>query len=288
MFIAGTEVDLNDVLSALAETRPIFHSEADFQLELAWHIRERDSNLAVRLESRPREWAARIAETGVKRPRLDIEVRSGEQRTALELKYLKRKNWSGEHGGQYFDLVSGVVDLSRYDVVKDISRIEKYIEVTPSSNGAVVVLAGDPAFWREPEAGGSESADSAFRIHHGATMTGDLGWGPTAGPGTTRGRDRLQIAGSYSLQWRGYSTEPIEHRALVVEVAPRERRAPCAVSVGGDASATSVETTPQACPAPRAASDPSRAGRGASSAGTCRRRVARRAPPRAGAAGRAS
>ena len=45
-----TRDDLAAALTALAERRPVFHSEADFQHELAWLVRERYSDVGVRLE----------------------------------------------------------------------------------------------------------------------------------------------------------------------------------------------------------------------------------------------
>lgn len=64
MYLAGSSIALDDVLSRLALRRPIFHSEADFQFALAWQILELDAGIDVRLESRPK--------AGV---HLDVEVR---------------------------------------------------------------------------------------------------------------------------------------------------------------------------------------------------------------------
>lgn len=41
------------VMGDLAGLRPVFHSEADFQLALAWQVQHADPHATVRLETRP-------------------------------------------------------------------------------------------------------------------------------------------------------------------------------------------------------------------------------------------
>ena len=81
MKIAGT-VDLNEILRELSELRPVFHSEADFQLALGWQVKQHDPEVNVRLETRPAP--------GV---HLDLafEHPLTPGSTALELKYLTRR-----------------------------------------------------------------------------------------------------------------------------------------------------------------------------------------------------
>ncbi len=92
--LLADRIPLGQVLGALAVRRPVFHSEADFQLEFAWQVRLAAPDLAVRLETRPLP--------GV---RLDLLLTDAEQqsRSALELKYLTRA-WSGQVAGEWFEL----------------------------------------------------------------------------------------------------------------------------------------------------------------------------------------
>lgn len=46
-------MNVHPLMSQLAGTRPIFHSEADFQHALAWEIQNQHPQAAVRLEYRP-------------------------------------------------------------------------------------------------------------------------------------------------------------------------------------------------------------------------------------------
>ena len=43
-------VEIGEILSALAEQRPVFHSEADFQHAFAWEIHQQLPMASVRLE----------------------------------------------------------------------------------------------------------------------------------------------------------------------------------------------------------------------------------------------
>jgi hypothetical protein len=121
MQIAGT-VDLYGVLRRLSELRPVFHSEADFQLALAWQVQLADPALRVRMETRPA--------VGM---HLDLAVEHPDtgQTTAVELKYLTRL-WVGTTDGDQFDLKNqGAQDIRAYDVVKDITRVESFVASSP-------------------------------------------------------------------------------------------------------------------------------------------------------------
>jgi len=60
------------LIRRLSQTRPIVHSEADFQHALAWQMHVENPNAVVRLETRP--------ERGM---RLDLLVALGDTRTSL-------------------------------------------------------------------------------------------------------------------------------------------------------------------------------------------------------------
>lgn len=70
---------LDTILREMAIHRPVFHSEADFQLEFGWHLRVADPASVVRLETRP----TRNAHLDVLVSRPDLG-----RSTAVELKYL--------------------------------------------------------------------------------------------------------------------------------------------------------------------------------------------------------
>lgn len=103
-------------IRTLAQVRPVFHSEADFQLAFAWHLQHQDPRASVRLETRPRPGL-----------HLDLLLQTAERRTAVELKYLTAA-WTGEVGGEQFHLLAqGAQDIRAYDCVKDIERVEQFV-----------------------------------------------------------------------------------------------------------------------------------------------------------------
>lgn len=213
MQIAGS-VDLQGVLEHLALSRPVFHSEADFQLALAWQVQTEAPHLRVRLETRP---------TPHVHLDLAFEDPSTKRATAVEVKYLTRL-WEGTVGGERFALKNhGAQDIRAYDVVKDISRVEKFIADRPRVNGAVVVLSNDPSYWRAPKLNDTSNA-SAFRLCQGRLLAGVCSWGPNTGAGTRKGREEdLPLSGRYGLSWTTYSKMPgggtgSEFRQLIVPI----------------------------------------------------------------------
>ena len=176
----------------LALRRPLFCSEADFQHELAYEIRKNDPSLNVRLE-----WPLTAPSSGA----IDVIV-IGKTRFALELKYLT-KSFSTTLDGEPFTLkLHGAQDQRRYDVCKDVTRMEAYAEKTGQGAG-VLVLTNDPGYWQERAS--ADTADAAFNLAHLRELNGSLTWGKRAGPGTTKGREEaLEIKGRYALTWQDY------------------------------------------------------------------------------------
>lgn len=147
--LLGESVDLAEVLRHLAVRRPVFHSEADFQLAFAWQVQQRDAAMLVRLETRP----ARGAHLDVTCARPDLG-----RSTAVEVKYLTRA-WIGEVNGKRYELKDhGAQDIRAYDVVKDVVRVERFIAGQRGADGAVIVLANDASYWRPAKVGDTSNA----------------------------------------------------------------------------------------------------------------------------------
>lgn len=207
-------LDMTGLMERLARVRPMFHSEADFQHALAWQIQTENPTARVRLETRP--------ERGM---RLDILVGIGEERVAIELKYLVAR-FEGLVAGERFELPNqGAHDISRHDVVKDLVRVERFVADRVAESGWAVALSNDTNYWRPGTK--SEPIDAMFRIHDGRQLQGMLEWSPRAGLGTTKGRDKpLVLDRVYSCGWRDYSTvrardgRPLALRYLAFEVGP--------------------------------------------------------------------
>lgn len=207
-------VDLRATLARLAKVRPVFHSEADFQFALAWAAKEADERLEVRLETRPTPGES--LDLLFSRPDLGEHL-------AVELKYLSRA-WAGTIGTEAFALKDqGASDIRCYDVIKDIARVERFIDRRPGWSGCVIVLTNAGTYWRRAEHGRETNAD-AFRIHEGNVLAGVRDWGPRTGAGTRRTREKSHdLRGEYLLRWDDYSRiDPGVAgtlRSLVIDVA---------------------------------------------------------------------
>lgn len=195
--LAGSIV-LEDLLTTLRATRGAFHSEADFQHQLAWQAHLLDPQLQVRLEVRPDPRIRESVDVMLLRPDLNAA-------TFIELKFLKAA-WSGVVSHEQFDLPNtGAHDIVRYDVIKDIERLERFVDGRTGSNGLMLCLTNDSLHWREPT-GMRTTIAEAFRIHDGSRVHGTRQWDERVGAGTTRGRTSpLTLRGDYSLEWLPYS-----------------------------------------------------------------------------------
>jgi hypothetical protein len=163
--------DIGTWLATLRQARSVFHSEADFQQALAWAIHVSDSSARVRLETRPAPGM-----------RLDLLIWRPDlnRHLALELKYLTAA-WSGEVDGEQYGLVSqGAQDIRAYDVLKDVQRVERFVNGHPGRSGMVLVLSNDPGYWSRPGHGRATNA-GAFRIYEGQVISGSRAWGLTPG-----------------------------------------------------------------------------------------------------------
>ena len=191
----SARLDLAAALAALAKQRPVFHSEADFQHALAWVIRERHEDIKVRLEYP-------VTLDG-KRGHVDIRLWDADGPKVIELKYWTREVELTVCDERYQLREQGAQPLFRYDLWKDVARIERLIKQEGVVGGYAVAVTNEHTYWNEGQA---DSIDATFRTHEGHEVRGTLAWGPNAGRGTTKGRRSLiELRGSYVTRWRDYS-----------------------------------------------------------------------------------
>lgn len=187
---------MHEQLTSLAKRRPIFHSEADFQHALAWEFQLSSQTASIRLEQQIAAQGGRV--------HLDLLVKDRSTHVAVELKY-KTKKASITWGEEQFQLRNQAAqDLGRYDFLKDIARIERYVETHAGAEGYVVLLTNDPTYWKQSKK--AHSIDAAFRIHEGRPITGELTWGSEASKGTMKARESaIKIRASYESAWHDFS-----------------------------------------------------------------------------------
>lgn len=134
---------------------------------------------------------------------IDLVLGRGDQFHGIELKYLTR-SCQTTFAGEAFNLKQhGAQDIRRYDVCKDVQRMEDFSS-NPSSTASVIVLTNDPYYWRTRERSGT--CAEAFDIYEARQLCGLLDWAEHTGPGTKKNREQvIALRGSYALRWREYS-----------------------------------------------------------------------------------
>jgi hypothetical protein len=190
-------MDVIPVMEKLKQKRTMFHSEADFQFALAWELQECYPNARVRLEYCPSSFDPPMY--------IDILVISGNRWYPIELKY-KTLRFKGTVQEERYELKNqGAQDTGRYDVLKDVQRLEGLIRSDSEYEyGFVILLTNDQGYWSRTRNENTNDAD--FRISDTLTKTGQLVWAEKASDGTKAGReDPISLNGSYRLEWSNYS-----------------------------------------------------------------------------------
>ena len=186
---------ITKTMAKLAKDRPIFHAEADFQHALAWQIKADHPEAKIRLESRPLPEESMF---------LDLLVELNGQRLGIECKYMV-KEIATTHDGEAFRLRDqSAHDIRRYDCLKDIARLERFVHEKGIDVGLFLAVSNDSAYWK-PSAGRA-TMDKDFRIHEGREVSGVLRWAPHTGAGTMKSREQpLTLANTYKLKWQPFS-----------------------------------------------------------------------------------
>lgn len=125
-------LNLDRLIKDLSDKRPIFHAEADFQHALAWEIQKHYSESDVRLETKVFGKNTKIY--------LDILVTYQGKRYAIELKYKTRGLDCVVNGEEFFLNNQGAQDIGRYDVLKDLYRLEQMVDAGVVDEGVLIFL----------------------------------------------------------------------------------------------------------------------------------------------------
>ena len=189
-------IEVIEILRLLGKKRPVFHSEADFQHSLAWEIHKELPNADVRLEM-----PVQIDNHYI---HIDIYIVNRDKILALELKY-KTCRFATEVNGERYRLKDhSAQDIARYDLIKDIHRLEHLCSRQGKITGYAIFLTNDRTYWTNPL--NKSTVDANFRINDGRLLNGILRWGMNASIGTTKDREKpLELNNQYSVHWRDYS-----------------------------------------------------------------------------------
>ena len=205
---------MNQVMEALARSRPVFHSESDFKHALSWQVQLDHPAMRVRQE------VGNLIE-GLDRRYVDIWF--PDSGTAVELKY-RTAPAAIRLDDEHFDLKEQGATLNgRYDFWHDVARLEEVVLSGRAKQGYAILLTNDHLYW---DTGRRNTFDRQFRTHEGREVTATLAWAPGTGSGTTKHRENpLTLRGTYRTHWREYSnpqgTGNIRFRYLLLHVSNR-------------------------------------------------------------------
>lgn len=205
-------MDIFKIIDDLKTNREIFHSEADFQHELAWHIRKFYPNSSIRLE-KPFYLNERIY--------VDIYVYNN-SRIAIELKYkTQKKKGNFVSKGEEFKLAThAAINLCRYDYLKDIGRLEKLKQNGEIDVGYSIFLTNVSSYWNKHSKRSTLSED--FYISQDENITGELSWVDNVKESSVGKKrlDPIRIKNSYLIDWKIYSeVENNEFKILISKIA---------------------------------------------------------------------
>lgn len=192
---------IGDLVDVIEELNRVFHHEADFQHALAWNLHQQYPEARLRLERRffGEDFLGSTDDVYI-----DIWIELDGDRLPVELKY-KPDVLSGEWGNESFELRRhSAQDVSRYDFISDIKRIETVVDTQECESGAVVLLTNDHLYWQPPTR--DDVVDYEFRLTDGKVLEGELSWTDDVGEGTV-GKKRnhaIVLDGTYELNWRKY------------------------------------------------------------------------------------
>ena len=185
-------LNIHEILAKLAQERPLFHSEADFQHALSWQLHLDHPEGRIRLEY-PYDREKRIF--------VDIVFSIGVQTYWLELKYKTAILEHRENKEKFTLKYQGAYNHTRYDFLSDIARLENLVR-DDTHRGFAILLTNSKLLWSDTD---SHTYDAAFRVHENSYIKGTRHWDANIG-GAKKGREApIVLRGRYRNHWREYS-----------------------------------------------------------------------------------
>lgn len=187
---------LKDAINNLKKKRGIFHSEADMQFALGWELGLMIPGLKIRFEQPNKDQS------------IDILYYHNDDIIAVELKYKTALLTINNYGENFILKDHAAIDTGRFDVLKDISRVESFIQSEFATKGYVLFITNCSSYWTNtPYKGSQNTNDNEFRLEKGRIIHGSLMW-PSEAKITTYGKERIKgltINGNYLVNWEPYS-----------------------------------------------------------------------------------
>ena len=167
-----------------------FHTERDFQYELAFHLKVLLRGVDMHLE----HTFATLGEGTF------VDIFIPELRTAIELKYHK-----GAFDAPPYSLKdAGEQEQGCYRFWQDVRRIERIIKNNEADSGYAILLSNKSSMWKKPQYGTRSGRFGEFRVFDNRqNITGTLNWNYEEGSKARR-QDPVHLEGHYCTQWKNY------------------------------------------------------------------------------------
>ena len=216
---------IRKVLSNLAQIRPGFWSEADFQFAFAWELQRQKllPNAKIRLER-----CIRLADDNsvlsddkqsYKSYYVDIWVEYEGKIYPIELKYKTIDKplfyATSSQIEPIFAKNQAANDLGRYLYLKDVERIEtiKQHLKLKFGGGFAIMLTNDKKYFDPSKNLNLNILDRYFRIHQDARFVGPQTYGWNVNPNTTNHwtqtsntyKNPIHLQGTYTCDWTQYA-----------------------------------------------------------------------------------
>lgn len=189
-----SNLNMSMILSRLKEKRFAFHSEADFQFQLAWTIKELYLDRADILLEAPNILNG-------KKAFIDIVVMLDNNKIIpIELKY-KTKKSSFESNKNKFNLGNqSAHDLGNFDYLTDIERIETYRSQNYGfSEGYAIMITNDPLYTKITN---SDTKNKEFSIGHKEIKKGLMTWRDDSSIYKDNHRKpSIELKSEYEMNW---------------------------------------------------------------------------------------
>jgi hypothetical protein len=204
-------MNIDNILNNLSKRRQLFHSEADFQFELAWQFKLDNPKTDARLE---KPYTLKKDQ----KIYMDLLLKTN-KKIGIELKY-KTQKFQHLINEEKYDLTNhSATNLGRYDFLHDVARLENLKSKRLIDQGFVVFLTNTPAYWNGNSKYSELSQD--FYISEGISKHGSLKW-ISGVKESSIGKQRMapiNLKGHYSCHWQTFSKiESQEFKFLVFKI----------------------------------------------------------------------
>ena len=211
---------LNSILENLSLYRPFFHSESDFQHELALFL-SINCNKEIRLEKPFLNIP--LNNFATKKIKVELDILLIKEKVGIELKY-KTINKNISFNNEEFKLKNhGAQNLGRFDFFDDLRRLQILKKNDRIDSGYVIFLTNDPLYWR-PITRNNFSKEFSMEEGRHIKRNSILSWIGNPGENSVTSKrlgefSKIEIDNDSSLVWNNYSKiEGNEFKHLIVEV----------------------------------------------------------------------